>query len=163
VNVPFSPSQVWRIDPEGFIWVAVTDQYRLTRYRFDGTVDRIVTRPVRAVPVTDQQRREILDRYRGFQQSGGRIDASRIPKTHPVIIHFFVADDGHLWVVPFAGKHPMVDVFGPDSRFLGQVSLPRALQPSPAPAFRAERMAAVVRDADGVEFVLLMRIEKPGR
>jgi hypothetical protein len=163
VNVPFSPSQAWRIDPEGFVWVAITSQYRLTRYRFDGTVDRIVTRPVRPRRVTAGQRRKILENYRGFQQSGGRIDESRIPRTHPVIMHFFVADDGHLWVVPFDGKGLVIDVFGPDSRFLGRVSLPRALQPSPAPAVRADRMASVVRDADGVEFVLLLRIEKPGR
>lgn len=163
VNVPFSPSQEWRIDPEGFVWVAVTDQYRLTRYRFDGTVDRIVTRPVRPRPVTAEQRRKLLENYRGFQQSGGRIDESRIPRTHPVLIDFFVADDGHVWVVPFDGNGLVLDVFGPDSRFLGRVSLPRVLQPSPAPSVRADRIASVVRDADGVESVLLLRIEKPGR
>lgn len=163
VNVPFSPSQQWRIDPEGFVWIAITDQYRLTRYRFDGTVDRIVERPARPQPVTAEQRRKILDNYRGFQRSGGRIDESRIPKTHPVIMHFFVADDGHLWVVPFRGPGTVIDVFGPDSRYLGQVALPGVLQPSPAPAIRGERMASVVRNADGVESVQLLRIEKPGR
>jgi hypothetical protein len=162
VNVPFAANQEWRLDPEGFIWVAVTDQYRLTRFRFDGTVDRIVERPVRPAPVTAEQRKGILDHYRGFQQSGGRIDESRIPRTHPVIIHFFVTDDGHLWVVPVRGK-PVIDVFGPDSRYLGEVLLTRPLQPSPPPAVRGDRMASVVRNADGVESVLLMRIEKPGR
>jgi hypothetical protein len=163
VNVPFSASRQWCIDPEGFIWVTVTDRYRLTRYRFDGTIDRIVERPVQPVPVTAEQRQKLLDHYRGFQQGGGRIDASRIPKTHPVIMHFFVADDGHLWVTPFRGKGPLMDIFGPDSRYLGQVSLPRPLQPSPAPAVRGDRMAAVVVDGDGVESVQLLRIEKPGR
>ncbi|WP_420128389.1 6-bladed beta-propeller [Longimicrobium sp.] len=162
VNVPFSAMQQWRIDPEGFVWIAVTDQYRLTRYRFDGTVDRIVERPIRGQPVTAEQRQKILDNYRGFQQSGGRIDESRIPKTHPVIMHFFVADDGHLWVVPFRGRGPVVDVFGPDSRYLGEVALPGVLQPSPAPAIRGDQMASVVRNADGVESVQLLRIEKPG-
>jgi hypothetical protein len=163
VNVPFSPTQEWRVDPEGFVWVAVTDQYRLTRYRFDGTVDRIVERPMRPQPVTAEQRQKILENYRGFQQSGGRIDESRIPKTHPAIIHFFVADDGHLWVAPSNGGRPVMDVFGPDSRYLGQVALSAPLQPAPAPAIRGERMASVVRNADGVESVQLLRIEKPGR
>jgi hypothetical protein len=162
VNVPFSPMQQWRIDPEGFVWVTVTDQYRLTRYRFDGTVDRIVERPVRPMPVTAEQRKGILDNYRGFQQSGGRIDESRIPKVHPVIIYFFVTDDGHLWVKPYEGKRQVMDIFGPDSRYLGQVFLPHVPQPSPTPTLRGDRMASVVRDADGVESVLLMRIEKPG-
>lgn len=161
-NVPFSASQEWRIDPEGFVWVAITDRYRLTRFRFDGSIDRIVERPVRPMPVTAEQRQKILDNYRGFQQSGGRIDESRIPKTHPVIMHFFVADDGHLWVIPFRGKGPLMDVFGPDSRYLGQVSLARRLQPSPAPAVRGNGMAGVVVDENGVPSVLLLRIEKPG-
>jgi hypothetical protein len=90
-------------------------------------------------------------------------DESRIPRTHPVIMHFFDADDGHLWVVPFVGPSPVIDVFGPDSRYLGQVALPGVLQPSPAPAIRGGRMASVVRNADGVESVQLLRIAKPGR
>lgn len=162
VNVPFSADQQWRLDPEGFIWVAVTDQYRLTRYRFDGTVDRIVERPTQPRPVTPEQRKQILDNYRGFQRSGGRIDESRIPKTHPVIMHFFITDDGYLWVVPFRGT-PVMDVFGPDGGYLGEVSVPRPLQPLPAPTVRGDRMASVVLNADGVESVVLMRIEKPGR
>lgn len=163
VSVPFAPMQQWRIDPEGFVWIAVTHQYRLTRYRFDGTVDRIVERPVRPQPVTAEQRQKILDNYRGFRQSGGRIDESRIPRTHPVIMHFFVADDGHLWVVPFHGRDPVIDVFGPDSRYLGQVSNPARLLPSPVPAIRGDWMAGVGVDADGVQSVQLLRIEKPGR
>lgn len=161
VNVPFAPMQQWRLDPEGFVWVAITDQYRLTRYRFDGTVDRIVERSIRPMPVTAEQRKGILDNYRGFQQSGGRIDESRIPKVHSVIMHFFVTDDGHLWVTPFRGKSPVIDVFGPDSRYLGEVSVLHPLQPLPTPVVRGNRMASVVRDADGVESVLLRRIEKP--
>jgi hypothetical protein len=161
VNVPFSPDQQWRIDPEGFVWVAVTDRYRLTRFRFDGTVDRIVERPAQTQPVTAGQRQKILDTYRGFQRSGGQIDESRIPKTHPVIMYFFVADDGHLWVVPYRGPGPVIDVFGPDSRYLGEVAFPARLHPSPAPAFRGDRMAGVVMDQDGVQSVMLLRIEKP--
>jgi hypothetical protein len=161
VNVPFAPTQIWRMDSEGFIWIAVTDRYRFTRYRFDGTVDRVVEHHAPPRPVTAEQRRKILENYRGFQQSGGRIDESRIPKTHPVVISFFVADDGHLWVIPYRSK--VMDVFAPDGRYLGEVPYPRLFQPSPPPAFRGDRIASVVLDADGVQSVLLMRIEKPGR
>lgn len=163
VNVPFSPGQEWRLDPEGFVWVAVTDRYRLTRYRFDGTVDRVVERPTRPRPVSAEQRRKMLESYRGFQQTGGRIDESRIPKTHPVIMSFFAGDDGTLWVLPFRGGEPVMDVFAGDGTYLGEALLPRRLQPSPAPAFRGDRMASVVVDGDGVQSVMLLRIEKPAR
>jgi hypothetical protein len=161
VNIPFAPTQEWKLDPEGFVWVAVTDRYRLTRYRFDGTVDRVVERPAQPQPVTAEQRKQILENYRGFQQSGGRIDESRIPRTHPVILYFFVAEDGHLWVIPYREKRGTFDIIATSGAYLGKVSFPGTLQPSPAPAFRSGRMAGVVVDEDGVQSVMLLRIEKP--
>jgi hypothetical protein len=161
VNVPFAASQIWRLDPEGFVWVAVTDRYRLTRYRFDGTMDRMVERRTAAQPVTAEQRKAILDTYRRFEQSGGRIDQSRIPKTHPVIVEFFVADDGHLWVMPYRGSPAKMDIFAPDGTYPGEVSNPGRLLPSPVPAIRGDRMAGVVVDRDGLQSVLLIRIQKP--
>jgi sugar lactone lactonase YvrE len=161
VNVPFSANQIWRLDPEGLVWVNVTDRYRLTRYRFDGTVERVVERPAQARPVTAEQRKQILDNYRRFEQSGGRIDESRIPKTHPVIVDFFVADDGHLWVMPYRGGPAKMDIFTPDGTYLGEVSNPARLLPSPVPAIRGDWMAGVGVDEDGVQSVLLIRIQKP--
>lgn len=163
VNVPFSASQSWRLDPDGFVWVAITDRYRLTRYRFDGTVERVVERPVQGQPVTAEQRKKILDNYRRFEQSGGRVDESRIPRTHPVIIDFYVADDGHLWVMPYRGSPAKLDIFAPDGTYLGEVSNPGRLLPSPVPAIRGDQVAGVVVDNDGVQSVLLMRIHKPAR
>lgn len=163
VNVPFSASQVWRLDPEGFVWVAITDRYRLTRYRFDGTVERVVERATEAQPVTAEQRKRVLDNYRRFEQSGGRVDESRIPKAHPVIVDFFVADDGHLWVMPYRGSPAKMDIFTPDGTYLGQVSNPGRLLPSPVPAIRGDWMAGVGVDADGVQSVLLLHIRKPAR
>lgn len=163
VNVPFAPDQIWRLDPQGAVWVAVTDRYRLTRYRFDGTVDRVVERDAQPQPVTAEQRQKVLASYRQFEQSGGRVDESRIPKTHPLISTFFIAKDGHLWVIPFRGKTLVADVFTPAGAYLGEVSFPGRFAPAPAPAIRGDRMLYVVRDEDGVPSVLLARIQKPGR
>jgi sugar lactone lactonase YvrE len=163
VNIPFSASQLWRLDAEGFVWVAITDRYRLARYRFDGSVERVVERATEAQPVSAEQRKKILETYRGFEQSGGGIDESRIPKTHPVIVDFFVADDGHLWVMPYRGSPAKMDIFAPDGTYLGQVSNPGRLLPSPLPAIRGGWMAGVGVDEDGVQSVLLIRIQKPAR
>jgi sugar lactone lactonase YvrE len=162
VNVPFSASQQWRLDAEGFVWVAITDRYRLTRYHFDGTVDRVVERAEAPIPVTPEQRARAMENLRRFQQSGGRIDESRIPRTHPVILTFFVGDDGSLWVMPFRGS-PAMDVFAADGTYLGKVRPPGGLQTSPVPAFRGDRVASVARDENGVESVMLIRIEKTAR
>lgn len=163
VNIPFAPTQQWRLDPQGHVWIAVTDRYRLTRYRFDGTVDRVVERPAKPLAVTAEDRRKMLESYGDFQRSGGRIDESRIPRTKPVMDWFFVTSDSHVWVRPIRGGTPVLDVFTPNGDYLGEVSLPGRLLPSPTPAVRGDRMAGVVVDEDGVQSVVLMRIEKPAR
>lgn len=161
VGIPFAARQEWRMDPEGSVWVAVTDRYRLTRHRFDGTVDRVVERDARPLPVTAEQRRKVLEGFEDFRQKGGRIDESRIPKTHPVLAAFFFGDDGHLWVLPSRSTDVVADVFAPDGTYLGEVPLVGRILPSPVPAIRGGRMAAVSMDADGVPSVVVLRIEKP--
>jgi sugar lactone lactonase YvrE len=163
VNIPFAPTQQWRLDPQGRVWIAVTDRYRLTRYRFDGTVDRVVERPAKPLAVTAEDRRKMLESYGDFQRSGGRIDESRIPGTKPVIDWFFVTSDSHVWVRPIRGGTAVMDVFTSNGDYLGEVALPGRLLPSPTPALRGDHMAGVVVDEDGVQSVVLMHIEKPAR
>ena len=57
----------------------------------------------------------------------------------------------------------VVDVFDPAGTFLGRVTPPGRIVPSPAPAIRGNRLVGLVRDEDDVETVWVMRIEKPGR
>lgn len=163
VTVPFAGIQEWRMDPEGFAWVGVTDRYRIERHRFDGTVDRVIEQQVRARPVTPEQRRRALAGHEAFEREGGRIDASRIPKTLPVFQDFFFDDKGNLWVMRTAGRNEPkpADVFDRAGRYLGQVLLPTRLLSSPAPIVRGERMIGVVQDEDGVESVVVLRVEKP--
>lgn len=162
--VPFTGTQIWAMDPEGYAWVAVTDQYRLERRGFDGTVERVVE--LRNTPrrVTRADKDQILKNYRWFEQAGGKIDPSRIPDHHPHLHNFFFDDHSHVWVLPtyFRGERPQMDVFSPDGRFLGQVQAPVPFLSRPTPAVRGEWVAAIARDDDGVDSVVLMRLEKPG-
>lgn len=162
VNVPFSGMQIWQVDRQGFVWVAFTRQYRLERYAFDGTIDRIVERARRPLPVTSGERERFLENYRKFERQGGRLDLSRIPKTHPHFESFFFDEAGHLWVTPTTrGNEQIFDVFTSDGRYLGTVRAPRRLAISPLPVIRDSRMAAVTRDSLGVPAVAVLRVVKP--
>lgn len=163
VVVPFAGTQQWRIDPDGFVWVGMTDRYRIERHRFDGTIDRVVERDVKPERVTREQRRRALAGHADFERKGGRIDASRIPKTMPVFQAFFFDDKGNVWVMrDNARNEPKpADVFDRAGRYLGQVLLPTRLLSSPAPVVRGNRMVGVVQDEDGVESVIVLRLEKP--
>jgi sugar lactone lactonase YvrE len=163
VRVPFSASRVWRIDPEGHVWIALTDRYRFERHTFGGRVDRVVEREVGPVRVTAAERRAALGSNEDFAGKGGRIDASRIPDTKPALVSFFFDDRGRLWAEPelAAGETPGLDVFEPTGEYLGRVRLPLAVLSDPAPLVQGDRMVAVTTDRDGVQSVVVMRIERP--
>lgn len=161
--VPFSPSVIWRMDPRGYAWVAVTDRYRLERLSSDGTVERAVELENEARRVSRADKEQILRNYRWFEQAGGKLDPDRIPDRHPHLLSVFFDDEEHLWVAPtyLYGEKPLLDVFDLNGRFLGQVRAPVPFLTTPAPAIRDGLVAAVARDADGVDSVILMRLEKP--
>lgn len=162
VNVPYAGLQEWRLDRNGNVWIGVTDRYRIERHRFDGTVDRVLERAVRGRPVSRAERRSALRFLEDFQRRGGRIDAARIPGTLPVFNGFFFGDDASVWVVLATrqGEPPKLDVFDPAGRYLGAVTGPPRLTPSPTPVIRNGRMAAVVTDDDDVPSVVVLRVEK---
>lgn len=162
VAVPFTGRQAWGIDREGYVWIANTARYRLERHAFSGGVDRVVERRIAGVPVTRQERDQMLENYRHFVQQGGKIDVSRIPDRHPAMNGFLFDDAGNLWVsavtAPREGR--ALDVFDPDGTFRGRVMLPLP-QRTALRAVRGNRMALIFRDSLDVQTVILMRIQKP--
>lgn len=165
VDIPFAPRQLWHLDPAGSPWVALTNRYRLERLRFDGTTERAVEGTARAKPVTREERERALDGYDDFLKKGGKIDASRVPETHQLFDDFFFGDDETVWVklATRRDEPAALDVFDRGGVYLGRVQAPTDISPSPAPALREGRMAAVVTDEDNVPSVVLMRVEKPRR
>jgi hypothetical protein len=165
VNVPFAASQIWSIDPQGHVWIAVTDRYRVERHSFEGTADRVIEREFTPLPVTAADRRRVLGYNEDFIKKGGKIDVSRIPDTQPALHSFYFDDAGRLWVQPNrpAGEPPVLDVFEPTGRYLGQVQAPPRFAVGPGPVVRGDRMVAVTTDEEGVPTVVVFRIERPSR
>lgn len=163
--VPFTATQIWGMDSEGYAWIAATDRYRLERRAFDGKVERIVELQNTPRRVSRADKDRILENYRWFEEAGGKLDPSRIPNHHPHLLNLFFDGNEHLWVLPtyFPGEKPLMDVFSTDGQYLGQVRAPVPFLSRPVPAIQGDLMAAVANDEDGVQSVVLMRIEKPGR
>jgi hypothetical protein len=163
--VPFMPRAIWAVDPAGFTWVAVSDEYRIERSGFDGVVDRALELDNTPPRVTRAEKEQILKNFAWFEAEGGKLDPSLIPDEHSDLVNFFPDDEGHLWVVPSYPERekPPFDVFGPDGRYLGQLRAPVPVLPVPSPVIRRGIMAAISRDANGVESVILFRISRPGQ
>lgn len=143
-TIPFTGQLTWKLDPRGYIWSAVTDRYRIVQQALAGDTVLIIEGAGRPLPVTPQERAEALDNLRAFVEAGGRIDASRIPSTKPVLIDFVVDDSGHVWVLPLRNADASqlaFDVFDPSGRYLGEVPTPVQLSTFTArPVFRGDRV-----------------------
>lgn len=163
VNVPFTGQQIWRVDPHGSVWVAVTDEYRFERRSFDGSVERIVEREYTPLRVSRQERQRILESYESFVRQGGKIDENRIPDHHPPLLAFFFDDRDHLWSIPtyLPVRNPSFDVFDSRGTYLGTVQVPVRVLSRPSPVVRGNRMIGVIRDETDVQSVVVLRIEKP--
>ena len=86
------------------------------------------------------------------------------PDVRPAVRGFQVADDGYLWMNPVqadtAIQWRVIEIFDPEGRFLGEVRLPFALMPYPAPVLRRDRIIGVTQDEGGVPYIVRARIER---
>jgi hypothetical protein len=163
VTVPFTGIQIWGVDPQGRVWMAVTDRYRLERRAFTGAPELVVEHESRPVRVSHAERERMAQSYQWFERQGGRVDASRIPNHYPPLNSFFVDDSADLWVQPAARPGPTspLDVFDAAGKYLGRVEAPGRLLARPAPVVRGNLVAALTHDEDDVPIVLVLRLVKP--
>lgn len=163
-EVPFAPFQVWLLQPGRVMWEGVNDRYRfVSRSLVGDDTLRIIEREYEPVAVSGADRDSALISLEDFVKEGGRIDPSRIPGTKPAYSAFFLDRDENVWVLPFtetAQQDRLVDVFDPEGRYLGRVSLPFKLQSSPWPVITDRHLYAVTEDDLGVQYVVRGRIEK---
>jgi len=161
--VPFQGRLSWRLSDEGTIWAMVTDQYRLFELNAEGDTSRIITIQARKVAVAEEERVKALEDLEEFVQQGGRIELSRIPQDKPGVRSFFNDVEGHIWVekVSAPGAHGVdFDVFNGIGQYLGEVSVPFALQMYPRPVIRNGMLYGVVRDALDVQYMVRARLVK---
>jgi sugar lactone lactonase YvrE len=158
-GVPFSPGPVSRFDPEGYVWMGITDQYRLHRVSFDGDTVRTVAREFEPVSVSAAEHDEALESLDWFTEQGGKIDPSRIPDTKPAFIRPLFDDTGHMWVTATTaeGVNTTWDIFDPEGRYLGAVVSPVDLA-FRSPVFKGDELYAVVTDEMDVPYVIRARI-----
>jgi hypothetical protein len=169
--LPFSPKVVWRVDPPGRLWLAVTNQYRIVQRALRGDTLRIVER---VVPPVALSRMEIdsavaawvtaLAGPAGNTGIRSQVEGAPFPKTKPALSAFFIDDFGRLWVQPYvAAREPanVFDVFDREGRFLGRLGLPFPVLPYSPTVFRGDRLYTVTEDAEGIPYVVRAKIIKP--
>ena len=158
--VPFSPRLTWRLARAGGAWVGFTDRYAFHHVTMDGDTTRTIQRQFSPVPVTGAERDEAMEGLEWFTRQGGKVDAGRIPGVKPAYVEIFEAADGHLWVKASRaeGQPPVYDLFDPEGRYLGRLSLPEGVADSDLFDVRGGLVYFSVEDEDEVQYVVRYRI-----
>ncbi len=177
--IPFYATPQWSVTPAGEVVTVDGVRYAIDTRRRNGNVLRF-SRVTKEVPVSAEERAAEEARITaGFRRIAPtwNWDGVPIPQVKPPITWLHTAQDGAVWVriarvgaalpqdqrLPRARswvREPVVfDVFAPDGHYRGEVHAPEGFQLAPHPVLGADRVWAVIRDADGVHFVARFRIE----
>lgn len=149
----FEPEPVWDASPDGRILTAINSGWRLEVWGADGSLERIVTRPFERKPVSDRDKRVIMDAIRELaRQQGAPPEAMealsqiyQIGDHFPAFASLALGPQGSLWVQrvrsgdELAGEDETFDVqdigstewgvFDAEGRYLGTVTFPGRYQP----------------------------------
>jgi hypothetical protein len=189
-NVPFAPTLRWAVAPDGII-AGASDQYRFELHHVDGTTT-VVHRYWEPIPVHPEhaawQRKFALAQIRA-SIPGWSWQGDDPPDHQPAFDGFIMPASGEIWVLrsgpsrslpdcveepaedpSLAWERPcwrgetILDVFGRDGRYLGEVETPVGLRPAPPsnPFVRGDRVYAVVEDEGGTIMVKRYRLVLPG-
>jgi hypothetical protein len=190
-TAPFSPYRTWEPAPNGRLLVGASDTYRFEVHDPDGS-KLIIERFWDPVPVPTQHR-EWERQFRIASQRrfvpDFTWDGAEIPDHKAAYVALIGALSGETWVVrqgasvrlahcaddpnedgfqaayerPCWDDEKIVDVFGPDGRYLGGVDLPDGVNPSATTFFiDGRRIVTVVTDNNGVARVKRYRLVPPG-
>lgn len=169
----YGRSLSWDITDGPILVFGDSDEYRL-RIHSGNRLRRIITKPVRSEPISDQEKKAILDRWaQEAIESGAPEDwvARRRPSTHvadrvPAFRTIAFGPFGTIWVQRVRPVSELLsqeepdfndvgsrdwDIFDPEGRFLGTVLMPPRFTPH---AFRGKKLYGVLRDELGVQCVV---------
>jgi len=173
VQPPYLPFGAWALDRRARFAVARTDEYRieiLPSYgASDGSSSTIVSRDVRPVTISEDERSDARDDLirRMAAIGAGRRRVPEVPRHKPPIKRLTFSRDGQLLVSVSMPSRFMngqwveakvYDVFDPNGRFRGRVHLPDALTLG---ELKGEALWGVWRDDNGVESIRRYKIQWP--
>lgn len=167
MSIPFAPAPVVAVDPDGNVAYSDGAQYEIDVLRAGQSTVRRFARERALDVVTTEERdaaRARLDARVRQLVEDGRLGAFEFPANKPAYTHLVADATGHWWAghrsgSDFAEQPTSYDLYDPDGRFLGAVSVPpiRILQ------IGDDFIAGVARDDFDVETVVVLPLIKPKR
>lgn len=191
---PFAPWEVWTVAHDGAVVIGVADRYRFEHHRLDGSV-LAVEKYWDPVPIDPDEYSWYEDKTRATIQraeaSHGWDLGAGLPDVKPAFQRLVVDRDGRTWAIRAGpgerlpgcmeeaetpaeyNRNPcwrdtyFADVFDPEGRFLGEVTLPEPFLREtpfpflPRPYIKGDVVIATVDDENDTAMVKRYRLELP--
>lgn len=156
VAVPFAAGYKWALDDERNVWGGDTRRYLVSRRSLEGDTSLLITRDVPQIPVSAAEREAAISSLAGTL---GPSDLDQIPRDKPFFRAVIPSTDGGVWLLrEGVGDDWLVDLFGPDGRFLATLEADVGLPDlSVLPVLDHSSLWLVVLDSLDVQNVVLLK------
>lgn len=179
----FSPEPVWAVSGDRIVF-GVSDDFRLSIYREDGTIERILTMPFTVREVTEDDQaifmQVMVAAWEDFGLPAQAIEVARqainFAETYPALSQIRGGPDGTIWVQDVATLgdlaegdlanfaqspvgSPVWRVFDSEGVLLGEVRMPDRFQPL---RFDGDRIFGVQRDEYDVQYAVVLSVNRGG-
>jgi hypothetical protein len=176
----FEPEPIWDADSDGRILTSMNDAWRFQLWAADGTLSRVITRPVERKALTERDiqviRTAIMDQYRqlGIPAAAAQnaVAQMEFADHYPTFVSLALGPQGSIWVQHFRSGDELVEeeegtfdiqdlgstdwsVFDAEGRYLGVVTFPGKYQPIMA---RGDRFYGIARDDLDVQSLKVYRV-----
>jgi hypothetical protein len=177
----FVPEPTWALLGDDGLLFAVNDQYHIEQYDGSGVLRRVILKPFEREAVTEKDQEifvNALERIwrdsgvppQAVEQLKARVNFAEL---FPAFFRFLAGPEGSMWVQDVVspsrmspeeqeGFNPLLslgsvdwEVFDPEGRFLGSVSMPPRFQPT---RFLGDRVYGVWRDDLDVQHVMVLGV-----
>lgn len=177
----FEAEPVWDVGHDGRLAFGLNSEYRIEERDASGRTERIVTRPFTPRPVTESDRKSILDALRGLMEDqglpGGVVDqvisGQDFAESYPAFASLLVGPEGTLLVQRIRTGEELGgpgfdmqdlgssewEVFDAEGRYLGVVTMPERVQPM---LIRDDAIYGLARGDFDVQTVVRLGIRRAG-
>lgn len=179
----YSAEPIWTIDDDLAVYYGVSDNYRISRYEHN-QLTHVFSMPFALERVTESDQDAVMDALEDLWQGAGLPPAAvqraksivEFGEYFPAFANIQIGPQGTLWVQHIQSVSdlseeeranfnlmedsgaPEWDVFDPDGRYLGVVTMPDRFAPR---LFVGEKLYGVWRDDLDVQYVVRLKIDQP--
>jgi 6-bladed beta-propeller protein len=169
-TIPFMPTQIHALHPDGGLVYAWTGSYSIVRSITGGDSARVFGRAWTPEPLTNAQRRaEVESRIKQAGENWG--DATRnafkledVPAKLPAFLNLRVDPSGRVWARRFSvadSTKTRFDVFDSTGAYLGPITVPFKLKEWGNQVWTRDGLVTIIEDEEGRPTVIRLKIGVP--